>query len=278
MNATKGYFSLVQYCPDIARREAANVGVVLFCPDLHFIESKLIRSNHRIRRFFGEEADNYQHLNAMKDSLANRLEVEKSEFKSLEDLKTFVATRANKVILTDPRPVKILDPMTDLEALYRELVLEPSRPLSVQAEIPLRKRLDVALMGDDVRKFMQRNITVSVPSLKESIEIPYGYKNGRFNLIKPIEFTQQSESRLINAACKTAMEGLSLYRHGDPQLGELQLIVVAEFISAQPETRSVVQAIFREGSVQMFTSERLEDLKLEIMKHGKIPSCTDVLL
>ena len=40
MNATKGYFSLVQYCPDLARQEAANVGVVLFCPDLQFIRAR----------------------------------------------------------------------------------------------------------------------------------------------------------------------------------------------------------------------------------------------
>ena len=61
MNATKGYYSLVQYCPDVARQEAANVGVVLFCPELAFLEARLASSNHRIRRFFGEEADQYRH-------------------------------------------------------------------------------------------------------------------------------------------------------------------------------------------------------------------------
>jgi hypothetical protein len=28
MNTSKGYYSLVQYCPDLGRLEAANVGVV----------------------------------------------------------------------------------------------------------------------------------------------------------------------------------------------------------------------------------------------------------
>jgi len=130
MNATKGYFCLVQYCPDIARREAANVGVVLFCPELRFIRAKMMKINRRIRKFFGEEADNYQHLNAMKDALAKRLEVEKAEFNVLEDLQHFVETRANKVILTRPNPVKVFDPEQDLAALFKELVDEPVKQLT----------------------------------------------------------------------------------------------------------------------------------------------------
>lgn len=270
MNATKGYFSLVQYCPDIARREAANVGVVLFCPELSFIDAKVIKNNHRIRRFFGEEADNYQHLNAMKEALVHRIHVERAGFTSLADLQTFAATRANKVILTVPRPVKVFDPHQDLEALYRELVLEPTKPLTIQALLPLRKRLDEALAGADVRRFLRSNIKVQVPNMKEAMLVPYGYQNGRFNLIQPMEFTQQSEARVKNAACKTAMEGLSLYRHSDPNLGELQLVVVAEFSGvAAPETASIVRDIFREGSVEMFTPETLESLKQKIITHGK---------
>jgi hypothetical protein len=269
MNATKGYFSLVQYCPDIARQEAANVGVVLFCQEHRFIKAKIIKNNHRIRRFFGEEADNYQHLNAMKEALANRLRVEESNFVTLEDLLSFVATRANKVILTDPKPVKVLNPSEDLEALYKELVLEPSRPLSIQSALPLRKRLDQVLMGADVRRFMRTKIKVHVAALNEELEMPYGYQNGRFNLIQPMEFTQQSEARIKSAACKTAMEGLSLFRHGDPKLGSLQLVVVAQFVDTQPDTASLVKNIFSEGSVEMFTPDNLDDLRQEIIKNGK---------
>lgn len=270
MNATKGYFSLVQYCPDIARQEAANVGVVLFSPEHRFIRAKVIRNNHRIRRFFGEEADNYQHLNAMKDSLVHRLDVERGDFLSVEDFRAFVNTRANKVILTEPKAIKIVDPEMDLEALYKELVLDPFKPLAVQAELPLRKRMDLAFLAPDVRPFMRTNIKVNVPALNEQLEIPYGYKNGRFNLIQPLTFTQQTEGRIKNAACKTAMEGLSLFRHADPQLGELQLVVVAEFSEPDPETVSIVQDIFREGAVQMFTSETLYELTIEILTHGQV--------
>jgi len=145
MDATKGYYCLVQYCPDIARHEAANVGVVLFCPDQRFIRAKMMKSNHRIRRFFGDAADNYQHLNAMKDALAKRLEVEKAEFGGLEDLQHFAETRANKVILTQPTPVKVSNPEEDLIALYEELVQEP-----VMGTDKHKKRLS----GKSVVKFL----------------------------------------------------------------------------------------------------------------------------
>ena len=269
MTARKGYFSLVQYCPDVARQEAANVGVVLFCPEVGFLRAKLARSNHRIRRFFGEEADNYQHLNAMKDALAARLQVERSAFQTLEDLQTFVATRANKVVLTSPKPVKILDPEADLEALYQELVQAPAKPLSIQSALPLRRRLDDLLMAQDVRAFMRTGIKVRVPNMEEELDIPYGYQNGRFNLIQPIEFNQQSSSRIKSAACRTAMEGLSLYRHADPVLGQMQLVAVCDFTESNSTSESLVRDIFREGSVEVFKADALGELKREIMAHGK---------
>lgn len=272
MNATKGYFCLVQYCPDMARHEAANVGVVLFCPELHFLRAKMVKANHRIRKFFGEEADNYQHLNAMKDALAKRLEVEKAEFSVLADLQQFVETRANKVILTQPNPVKVFDPEQDLIALFKELVDEPLKQLTVRAALPLRKRLDAVLTDQAVKPFMRTNLKVQIPTMKETLEVPYGFQNGRFNLIRPVEFTQQSESRIKHAACVHAVEGLSLYRHADAALGQMQLVVVADFGNATPDTASTVKGIFAESEVRMFTPDRLEELKQEIVTHGKLVS------
>jgi hypothetical protein len=122
MNATKGYYCLVQYCPDLARAEAANVGVVLFAPEHKFIRAQVSDDNRRIRKFFGDQANHDQHLTAMKQALVHRIEIEKAEFTSLENLQQFVDTRANKVILTSPRPVKIGDPEADLQSLFAELV------------------------------------------------------------------------------------------------------------------------------------------------------------
>ena len=52
MTAHKGYYSVVQYCRDRSRLEAANTGVLLFCPELGYLQARTSRDNARIRRFF----------------------------------------------------------------------------------------------------------------------------------------------------------------------------------------------------------------------------------
>ena len=105
--------------------------------------------------------------------------------------------------------------------------------------------------------------------MNEILEVPYGFQNGRFNLIRPVEFTQQSDSRIKNAACVHAVEGLSLFRHPDPQLGNMQLVVVANFSNVASDGANSVKSILAEGEVRMFTSDRLDDLKTEILTQGK---------
>lgn len=269
MNAIKGYYSLVQYCPDVARQEAANVGVVLFCPELSFLEARLASSNHRVRRFFGEEADQYQHLNAMKQALQDRFRVEAADFRSLENLQRFVETRANKLILTNPKPVKVFDPPQDLGALYQELVEDLKKPLSEPPALPLRKRLDNALNQERLRTLVRRDITVEVPALKRPVTIPYGFQNRFLSLIQPAEFNQQSVARLTTAACKFAVEGRSLFEHPHPHLGAMQLIVVGDFRPGDQEGPQIVSDLFDEYSVRLFTGNMVDDLAEEIAANAK---------
>jgi hypothetical protein len=269
MNPTKGYYCLVQYCPDIARQEAANVGVVLFCPEYQFLQAKLMNANGRIRKFFGDQADDYQHLNAMKKALANRLQVEKAEFGVLEDLQRFVETRANKIVLTLPKPVKVFDAEQDLAGLYKELVDDPVKHLTVRATNPLRDRLDAVLLDQTVKPFLKTDLTIEIPAMHETLSVPYGFQNNRFNLIYPVEFNQQSENGIKKAACTHAVEGLSLYRHPDATLGQMQLVVVADFTSIVSHARTVVNDIFAENQVRIITPDGLNDLKTEIVAHGK---------
>jgi hypothetical protein len=269
MNASKGYFSLVQYSPDIARQEAANVGVVLFCPDRQFIRAKVSESIRRIRRFFGDDVAGYHQLNAMKDALVNRVEIEKDQFTTLEDLQQFVATRGNNILLTQPKPVMVLDPEQDLTALFEELVADPQKPLTVQATIPLRKRLDAVLMEQAVKRYIRTKLDIEAPALRETIRIPYAFQNGRFNLIQPIEFKHQSEASVRTAACKHAVEGLTLFKHRHPTYGDLQLLVVADFSSATQGASDLVRSIFNESHVRLFTSDAIDTLKQEILTQGK---------
>lgn len=269
MNATKGYYSLVQYCPDLARQEAANVGVVLFCPEHGFIRARMATANHRVRRFFGEEADGFRHLNAMKDSLAGRLEIEASDFRSLEDLTRFAETRANKIQLSRPKPIKVSNPERDLAALYEELVVEHARLVSPKADQPLRERLDAAFGEARLLPFLRRSLQVEVPALKRPLEVPYGFQNGRLNLIQPVAFTQKFNAQITRAACVHAVEGRSIFKHPHPEFGEMQLLVVADFGTTAADARNAVADIFADSDVRFFTPDQIPSLADEIAAHGK---------
>ena len=65
------------------------------CPEASFLKAKLVSGNHRVRRFFGEEADQYRHLNAMRTALDERLRLEAQEFhQSRETASKFSSKRA----------------------------------------------------------------------------------------------------------------------------------------------------------------------------------------
>ncbi|HWB02533.1 MAG TPA: DUF3037 domain-containing protein [Verrucomicrobiales bacterium] len=52
---TTGYYSLIQYCPDRRRMEAANIGVLLFCPAPHCLIARLPPNNDRFVTFSGRK-------------------------------------------------------------------------------------------------------------------------------------------------------------------------------------------------------------------------------
>ena len=53
MAAKRGYFSLVQFCPNPSRAEAVNLGVILFCPDAGFLEAKMSAGNKPAMKLVG---------------------------------------------------------------------------------------------------------------------------------------------------------------------------------------------------------------------------------
>ena len=66
-------------------------------------------------------------LNSAKRAMVARLKVEWEGAPTLKQFQHFVDTRANEIKLTAPRPVKVFDPVGDLQRLFDELVLIPSK-------------------------------------------------------------------------------------------------------------------------------------------------------
>ena len=77
MNPVKGHYSIVQYCPDLARRETVNIGVVLLVPERAFLQTRMVADNERVRHFFGTTGDDAKLLSDFKKSFSARIEAEK---------------------------------------------------------------------------------------------------------------------------------------------------------------------------------------------------------
>lgn len=266
----KGYFCIVQYCPDVARQEAANVGVLLFSPEHDFLGARMAPDEKKERRFFKGMADQPGHLATMKNALLERLNVEHSEFRTLEDLQRFVLTRANKVILTPPKAVRVTVPQEDLDRLYAQMVEEPQPPALAQQTVKepgLKARLDEVFRRRDLVSKIRRKVSIEVPVLRRRVEVPYGYQNGRFNLIQPVSFSQKSVEKATERACQYAVEGDFLYRHPDSEVGAMQLVIVGDFVRS--EGQEAVRDLLTEYHVKLYTPDTLGELAQDIVEHGK---------
>lgn len=254
MNPIKGYYSLVQYCPDASRAEAANVGVLLFCPEIEFIQARVSQGNDRIRRFFEIGGPDLERVNAVKQALVKRLEVDKGSFRTLEDLQRFIGTRAHEVVITPPRPVKVLDPAADLDSLFAELV--GGRATRSRTEgMPEIPELDQGFRQPRFHSRIEFNQRVSVPVVGRAIEIPYAYRNGAVKLVKPHRFST-NEPAAVDAAMRLAVEGDLLQKY--PEEGtQRRLIVVSFFEDPESEVVSRLDELFREYQVELVRQERV---------------------
>ena len=264
MKAARGYYSLSQYCPDAGRAEAANVGVLLFCPDLGFLEARLSSSNDRVRRFFHGTTLDLARLDADKRAIQTRFRVDRERFRNLEDLERFIRTRANAMLLTPARPMKVAAPEAALDELFDELVggrraRSPKRPVLPE--------LDRAMRSPSLAGRIQYDQRVTVPILGTPLRVPYAYRNGELRLIKPHAFSED-EGKAMGQAARLAVDGDLLQRHPDPHDGKRRLVVVST--RARGETGPVerIDGLFREYQVAFVTRDRLGQLTAEIEKRA----------
>lgn len=266
MKTTKGYYSLIQFCPDLSRLEAANVGVVLFCPEPHFLEVRMAEENSRIQRFFGRDAFDWSRINSYKLGIKERLEIEGKDFRGPDDLKNFAQRRGNSIQLTAPRPITVRNAGRDLEELFEEVVGQRKRP---KAERGLRRRLVEQLEGANLGSKLKWDIEIHIPSLNKEIDIPFGFQNGRFNLVQPVSFQAADPSQLRRTASAHAIEGLALFEHPDESLGNLELVVVGQFRSDANGAREDIRRILQQGRTRLYASTEVDDLIQEIRMRGK---------
>ena len=261
---TTGYYSLIQYCPDRGRLEAANIGVLLFCPEPRYLRARLSSGNERIRHFFGDEAGDLKQLNAMKKMLEHRLEVETGEISDLAGLQRFAALLANEFIISAPRPTLVEEADVELAQLFDDLVARAQRR-EPPAEATLVNRLRLRLDTPRFNAVIKRDISVKVPVIGGEFTVPFAFQNGKLNLIEPHEFNQQREHDIIGDVLKKAAQGHLIYKHPDPEAGERQLVIVAAFGHAAETHRNSVAEVLRDHDVRFFDESTIDQLEQQIV-------------
>ncbi len=273
MKPTKGYYCLIQYCPDMSRLEAANIGVLLFCPERSFLQARIARDNSRIQHFFGRQGHDWSQINSFKMGIEERLELEHSSIQNVDDLRHFIQLRANQIQITTPRPMRVKVPDEDLDQLFQDLVGGVHR---TRKNPSLKRHVWDNFTNAGLEPKIARDVHIHVPIFNREVDIPYGYQNGRFNLIQPQAFDSKAPSYASSKACSFAVEGRSLHDAPDPLYGDLQLVVVGRFLPQDNDTKDTVRRILHEHQVQLYSEDDLPVLVNEIRQTGKVLNAEDV--
>ena len=264
MSSTRGYYSIIQYCPDPSRLEAVNIGVALFCPELRFLRARFGRRRTRVHQLFGKQ--DWEFVTLQQSAIEARLAREQEAFEKLEDFEEYISLRANTLTLTSPRPVKVENPEWELKNLLRRLVGPQGE--AAQRAARISKELGQLLRSAGVASHLRKGVTVHPPSLPKPIKVPFAYQNGRLNLIEPIQFEGQTAASIFNRASIRAVEGEFLSEYKDPHFGALSLVVVAKFTAEQKHDRETAENVFQKHGVQMYTFGMLEPLIEDIRTHS----------
>lgn len=242
MTTYKGYYSIIQFCPDDLVGEVANVGVLLFCPDKAYLKAVTVKNNGRVIRYFGSANVDVDRVNFIKRGLESRIEKEAHSIRTKDDLVRFIATRANQLHLTPLRTMGVTDPQKDMEELFVRVVGEaPPRAGRKTFRQLMAKKL---LSGNEKKVFT--DVRVNVPVFEKEVEFPFAYQNGRFNLIGIAKFLSNNLDSSRTTACRYAVEGESLYESKHPRFGPMELNVVCQYKPGDFTTPRLVERLLKE--------------------------------
>jgi hypothetical protein len=223
---TQGYYSLIQYCPDWLRLEVCNVGVLLFCPELQYLDVAMTQTTSRIRSIFGAE-HNIDYVRSFKDVFARRIRREKENILNLEALCGFVASRANNFRITEPRSMAVYDtPDQELQRLFRKVFDEVAKPTrSPSSTFRAQLRQAIREYGVPKSRIIFDFPKVTVPGFSKTITPYFGFLNGRLNLVVVERITAVNSFSKISYNLLT---GQKLYEQQDAIWGAQQLYLLVE--------------------------------------------------
>jgi len=260
MTMSKGYYAAIQLSPDPSRLETVNIGAMLFCPEKRFLRVQFGSDFRRAKKLFGNVDETL--LEMQRDALGERL-AEIAEFQSRDDLQEFIDRRSGLLRFSIVRPLQVDNPEKNLEELFQRLV---------GPELPKKKRgprartlFTSVLRKEHLFEKVHRPVRLELPSIGTMLEADFGYQNGRFNVIEPVDFS--SEDGWFKAASVRAVEGQALRAAEHPDLGPMSLVVVGRFVRETEKHTAAVRQILQDHDVQLYELDHMGPLLSDIRKH-----------
>lgn len=262
------FYSVIQFCPDAARHEAVNVGVVLFDTKTGYVGVKFTQTLDRIQKFFGKGILDAGRLKVMGESVQLLAKREKELFKSPDSFRTLIERQTNEMRFTQPRKIALGHPQNVLEGVYLRLVEGPQRRTpGNRLESKLRREFDTPEFTRRVR----RSVEVTVDHYPQPIRAPFGYQNGVFNLIQPATFQADDASDLLRRTGGFHLEGELLRETTHPDYGPLGLVVVGQVKGAKRrEAEQFISERLAQEEVTFYSIERLGELLDDIRRNAKL--------
>jgi len=256
----RGQYSLIQFCPDTARLEVANIGVALFCAEREFFGIKLSNEHRRITQMFGRGDRDLARLRISKTALEERLLDPKRAIRTLEELVKLASLQVNQIRMTTFMPCRVTEvPNEDLVRLFDELVGttlgQPNK------DMKLFPTLDSLFTRLESEGRAELNYSTKLPVFGQEFKVPFAYRNGVLNLVKPKYFCQKAPQHVLDLAIR----GDLISKHGVEDAMNPRLVVVSKFRpDCDPAFISHVDEVFGEYRVKHVRQSEIDDFANEV--------------
>jgi hypothetical protein len=133
----------------------------------------------------------------------------------------------------------------------------------------LNKELSEIFKNANLGNKIKENVTVSVNAFDFQENFPFGYQNGRFNLIKTEDLESGTDKDIRMKSSLLAVEGESLYKSRDANYGELQLVTVAKLPSSGDKSKRYIDNLMKQNNVELVSWDEINQFIDKIRQNAK---------
>jgi hypothetical protein len=255
MTMSKAFYSIIQFCPDTARSEGVNVGVLLVGPSHDKVWVRFIEDNRRAAKVFGADAFDDARLTSAKRALQERLSDVAPNDEALRD---FISREASQLVILPLRQMMIREPLQALDGLFHDFVEEKPKTHKHREVAP-----DLAPYFEKLKGVpLVRNASVEIPVMKIKLHVPYAYRNGAMHYIKPQYFGASYLSQVESLGMKGLLLSKNPLIEGEQVPLNRRLVVVGEFKKATDE--KVAKELLEGCEVRLVPKQQVESYLEEI--------------